>query len=176
MPKTKACFWIRSCDSAWRAKYALDAHGKPIPFDIIKEELMATHPFKVFSLRAMLVVSYFEKALYELPEEDVTAEKIQALADEIEVKIQGGMSARPLLSVPHVISDEASCYYHGYTVCWSWLGDLFLFVDRDVDGVDTMKMSWKTLSLVQFLLPHTFSFFLACRDERPSDSQLLFET
>ena len=64
----------------------------------------------------MLVVSYFEKALYELPEEDVTSENIQKLADEVELKMQGGKSARPLLAIPHVISDEASCYYHGYTV------------------------------------------------------------
>ena len=64
----------------------------------------------------MLSVSYFEKALYELPESELTLENVQALADEIEIKIQGGLSARPLLSVPHLVSDEASCYYQGYTV------------------------------------------------------------
>lgn len=42
-------------------------------------------------LRAMLAVPYFEKALYELPESEVTAENIQALADRIENEIQGGM-------------------------------------------------------------------------------------
>ena len=46
----------------------------------------------------------------------MTAEKIQSLADEIENKIQGGLSPRPLLSVPHLVSDEASCYYQGYTL------------------------------------------------------------
>ena len=30
--------------------------------------------------------------------------------------MQGGLSARPLLSVPHLLSDEASCYYHGYVL------------------------------------------------------------
>jgi hypothetical protein len=64
----------------------------------------------------MLSVSYFEKALYELPEDELTPGKVQALADEIEIQIQGGLSARPLLSVPHLVSDEASCYYQGYTV------------------------------------------------------------
>lgn len=103
-------------DAAWRAKYARDLNGKPIPFEIIEEEIRATHPFQVFQLRAMLSVSYFEKALYELPESAVTTDKIQSLADEIEKKIQGGFSPRPLLSVPHIVSDEASCYYQGYTV------------------------------------------------------------
>merc|ERR1719343_1490114 len=64
----------------------------------------------------MLCVSYFEKALYELPEAELTSETVQALADEIETKIQGGLSPRPLLSVPHLVSDEASCYYQGYTL------------------------------------------------------------
>jgi Angiotensin-converting enzyme/Peptidase family M3 len=103
-------------DSAWRAKYARDRDGNPIPFDIIEEEIKATHPFKVRGLRSMLCVPYFEKALYELPEDEVTADRVQALADEVELNIQGGLSARPLLSVPHIISDEASCYYHSYVL------------------------------------------------------------
>ena len=104
-------------DAAWRARYALEAtHQTPLPFDIMEEEIRAVHPFAVFQLRAMLAVSYFEKALYELPEGEVTAENVQALADRIELDIQGGYSGRPLLSVPHLVSDEASCYYHGYTL------------------------------------------------------------
>jgi Zn-dependent oligopeptidase len=103
-------------DAAWRAKYAADLEGRPIPFEIIEEEIQSTHPFAVFQLRAMLAVSYFEKALYELPEHQVTPEKIESLADEIETTIQGGLSPRPILSVPHIVSDEASCYYQGYTV------------------------------------------------------------
>jgi oligoendopeptidase F len=101
-------------DAAWRAKYALDVDGNPIPFEIIEDEIKSTYPFRVQRLRAMLCVPYFEKALYELSDDDINAEKIQRLADEIEMKIQGGLGPRPLLSVPHIISDEASCYYHAY--------------------------------------------------------------
>lgn len=103
-------------DAAWRAKYARDLEGKPIPFEIHEEKIRSTFPFEVFQLRAMIAVSYFEKALYELSDEEITSEKVQALADEIEHKIQGGLSPRPLLSIPHLISDEASCYYQGYTL------------------------------------------------------------
>lgn len=104
-------------DAAWNAKYATHAKtSEVIPFEILKENIEATHPFAVFSLRAMLAVSYFEKALYELPEDLLTAETIEKLADQIEHAIQGGLSPRPLLSVPHLVSDEASCYYHGYTM------------------------------------------------------------
>lgn len=61
----------------------------------------------------MLAVPYFEKALYELPEDQLTPEALLALADEVETKVQGGLSPRPLLSVPHILADESSCYYHG---------------------------------------------------------------
>ena len=35
---------------------------------------------------------------------------------QVEKDIQGGPSGRPLLSVPHILSDESSCYYHGYVL------------------------------------------------------------
>jgi oligoendopeptidase F len=100
-------------DAAWRAKYALSRNGEPIPWDLVQEDLEASHPYKVFALRGMIAVPYFEKALYEMAEEDLTASSIKELADRVERDIQGGLSPRPLLSVPHLLSDEASCYYHG---------------------------------------------------------------
>jgi hypothetical protein len=103
-------------DAAWRALYALDKDGKPIPFDLIEEEIKSTHPFSVRKLRLMLSVPFFEKALYELADDEITPERIQELADETEKNIQGGLGGRPLLAVPHIISDEASCYYHSYVV------------------------------------------------------------
>ena len=103
-------------DADWMAKYAISREGESIPWDLVADQIKATHPYKVFALRGMLAVPYFEKALYEMKEEDVTAESIKALADRIEKDIQGGLSARPLLSVPHILSDEASCYYHGYVL------------------------------------------------------------
>jgi hypothetical protein len=67
-------------------------------------------------LRGMLAVPYFEKALYEMPPDELSAASVKALADQVEEKVQGGLGARPLLSVPHLLSDEASCYYHGYVL------------------------------------------------------------
>ena len=61
---------------------------------------------QVLSLRNMLSVSYFEKALYELPPDQLTSKAVAALADKVEHAIQGGLSSRPLLIVPHLISDE----------------------------------------------------------------------
>ena len=82
-------------DAGWRAKYARDKSGTVIPFEILEEEIRATHPFAVFQLRAMIAVSYFEKALYELPDDEVTKENVLKLANKIEEEIQGGKGARP---------------------------------------------------------------------------------
>jgi hypothetical protein len=81
-------------DAGWRAMYARDESGTVIPFDILEEEIRAAHPFAVFQLRAMIAVSYFEKALYELPEDQVTKDNVLKLADQIEVEFQGGKSCK----------------------------------------------------------------------------------
>jgi hypothetical protein len=39
-----------------------------------------------------------------------------ALLCRIELEIQGGLSPRPMMSVPHILADESSCYYHGYVL------------------------------------------------------------
>jgi Zn-dependent oligopeptidase len=103
-------------DAAWQARYAISKEGLPISWDIIEQGIRNTHMYEVFGLRAMLAVPYFEKALYELPENQVTPENIIALADKIENSIQGGLSSRPLMSVPHILSDESAGYYHGYVL------------------------------------------------------------
>jgi len=85
----------------------------------------------------MISVPYFEKALYELPEEEVTAERILQLADEIEHRVGGGPSALPLTAVPHILSDEASCYYHGYVLAEMAVHQTrAFFLERDGHIVD----------------------------------------
>ena len=119
-------------DADWMAKYAISRDGDAIPWDLVADQIEATHPYKVFALRGMIAVPYFEKALYEMAEEDVTAESIKALADKVEKDIQGGLSPRPLLSVPHILSDEASCYYHGYVSLYSEM-DLACLANNNPD-------------------------------------------
>jgi hypothetical protein len=96
-------------------------------------------------------VPFFEKALYELPEEQVTAERIIALADEVEIRVQGGLTGRPLLSVPHVLSDESSAYYHGYVLAEMsvhqtrehFLKKYGRIVDEERVGRDLAEVYWK---------------------------------
>ena len=48
-----------------------------------------------------------------LRQERVTPEEVLALAERTEVDVEGGLSPRPLMSVPHPLSGESCCYYHG---------------------------------------------------------------
>ena len=66
-------------DAAWRAAYCRDRAGTPLPFALHEAELRATHDYAVFGLRGRLAVPYFEKALYELADADVTPANVAAL-------------------------------------------------------------------------------------------------
>ena len=102
------------CEDATQARYAKNRKGETIPWELIERSIKERHPYKVFQLRGMIAVPYFEKALYEMDEKDLTPENVLKVADEVEMKIQGGLAGRPLMSVPHILADESSCYYHGY--------------------------------------------------------------
>jgi hypothetical protein len=50
-------------------------------YALYKQNIRATHPYDVMPLRGMLAVPYFEKGLYELTEDELTADNVLALAD-----------------------------------------------------------------------------------------------
>jgi len=146
-------------DAAWRGRYARDREGNVVPWELLEEDIRARAPYAVFMLRGMLAVPYFEKALYELPEDEVTAERIQALAAEVEERLQGGLAPRPLLSVPHIISDESSCYYHGYVLAEMsvhqtrehFLKDGGSIVDNPRVGPEITEKYWRSGNSEMFL-------------------------
>ncbi|RYU70332.1 peptidase M3 [Aliivibrio finisterrensis] len=102
-------------DADWLKQYALDADGNSVPDSIIKAMIDSKQPFRAYQERSILVVPYFERALYQLTDEELTPENITALARATEKNILGlACSPRPLMAIPHLVSDEAACAYHGY--------------------------------------------------------------
>eukprot|EP00879_Flechtneria_rotunda_P031515 GHRR01034434.1.p1 GENE.GHRR01034434.1~~GHRR01034434.1.p1 ORF type:complete len:600 (+),score=162.71 GHRR01034434.1:561-2360(+) len=138
-------------DAAWLSRYAVSREGQVMPWQVVEQLVRNTHPYSVFMVRAMLVVPYFEKALYELPEDQLTPQALQTLADQAEERIQGGLSPRPLLSVPHILADESSCYYHGYVLAEMsvhqtrdhFLGKYRAIVDNPQVGADLTSCYWR---------------------------------
>ncbi|KAB2826193.1 M3 family metallopeptidase [Aliivibrio finisterrensis] len=104
-------------DADWLKQYALDADGNSVPDSIIKAMIDSKQPFRAYQERSILVVPYFERALYQLTDEKLTPENITALARATEKNILGlACSPRPLMAIPHLVSDEAACAYHGYLI------------------------------------------------------------
>ncbi len=102
-------------DADWLVRYAKNKAGETIPLDLIRRNGKKEQTWRAWRLRSMLAVCYAEKAIYEMSPEDLTAENILETLRTVEkemVMLQAG--PRPLLSVPHLLSGEASAYYHGY--------------------------------------------------------------
>ncbi|MZI93486.1 peptidase M3 [Vibrio sp. CAIM 722] len=102
-------------DADWLKTYALDKEGKAVPDSVIQAMINSRQPFKAYEERSILVVPYFERALYQLSDDELTPERATELARECEQKILGlACSPRPLMAIPHLLSDESACAYHGY--------------------------------------------------------------
>lgn len=105
-------------DADWQTRYAKDADGRSIPFELIEKEIRLSQPFAAQTVRSMLAIVYAEKAIYELPDDDLTPETIRDVVREVEdrlTQLPGG-AVRPVLSVPHLLAWESSAYYHGYVL------------------------------------------------------------
>jgi hypothetical protein len=66
----------------------------------------------------MLSVSFGEKALYEIPDEQLTPERALAELRAVERRmcLLAEGSPRPVLAVPHLLAGDSSAYYHGYVL------------------------------------------------------------
>jgi len=102
-------------DADWLKRYALNAKGEAIPDELIRARIESTQPFAAYAERGILVVPYFERALYRLEPAQLTPERVLALARECEQRILGvAVAPRPLLAIPHLLNQESAAAYHGY--------------------------------------------------------------
>jgi len=147
-------------DADWQQRYALDAQGEPVPVALIDRSIAANQPKSAWGMRAMLSVCYAEKAIYELPSEALTAERVLAVLRDVEQKmlfVEGG-SARPTLSIPHLLSGDFSATYHGYVLAQMAVAQARShFQSRDghlVDnphvGPELAKIWWRPGNSVEF--------------------------
>ncbi len=130
-------------DADWQTRYARSEGGEPLPRELIDKAIRMRQPAAAWQLRAMMVVPYAERAIYELSDEELTPEKILETVREVERRflfLDEG-SARPVLSVPHLLSGESSAYYHGYVLAEVAVHQTrAFFLDRDGHLVDNPKI------------------------------------
>ncbi len=120
-PTSMACAETQSmfCDNLlndadWLKRYARTLDGRTIPDDLIRKQLTTIQPFRAYEERMILMVPYFEQALYRLPDVERTPENVLALARACEQRILGVPSPRPLVSIPHLLNQESAASFHGY--------------------------------------------------------------
>ena len=102
-------------DADWLKRYARNAAGVAIPDELIHSRIESTQPFAAWNERMILVVPVFERALYQLTDEELSEERVLLLARECEGRILGVTAAPlPLLAIPHLLNQEAAASYHGY--------------------------------------------------------------
>ncbi len=126
----------------WLVRYARDERSLPMPLDLIRQNIVKKHPYKAFALRAMLTVCFAEKAIYEMPEADLTPDNVIKALRHIEAEMQFlNEGTRPVLSVPHLLSGESSAYYHGYVLAEMAVHQTRrFFLNRDGALVDNPKI------------------------------------
>ena len=104
-------------DADWRSRYATDRNGKAMPLELIEKAIREEQPFRGFEVRAMLTIPFAERAMYELPDDQLTPERVLAEFRRVERELQGLSSGvRPVLAVPHLLAGESSAYYHAYVL------------------------------------------------------------
>ncbi|MCB2200927.1 peptidase M3 [bacterium] len=158
--ETQSMFLDSLCsDPDWLAKYALDANGNPMPKELVHRILEEEHTYMARELRKMMVVPYFERAMYEMSDEELTPENLLKTARATEEKLMFMPSDRPVLSIPHLAESESSAYYHAYVLAQMAVfqtRDFFLkrdgkITDNPKVGEDLAKVYWQPGNSVTFL-------------------------
>lgn len=137
-------------DADWLARYAKKIDGSPMPAELIRKRIESSQPFRAYNDRMILVVPYFERALYALGDADLTADRILSLARETERRILGAESSRPLLAIPHLLNQESAASYHGYLLAEmavyqtrAWFLDRYGFIaDNPAVGPALAEKYW----------------------------------
>jgi oligoendopeptidase F len=101
-------------DADWLKRYARNAQGEVIPDSLIRDRVAGSQPMRAFDERSIAVVPYFESALYQLADAELTPGTVLALARATEVRLLGIESPRPMLAIPHLLNQESAASYQGY--------------------------------------------------------------
>ena len=138
-------------DADWQERYAHTEAGEPMPRELIEKGIRAAQRGEASTLRSMCAVCYAERAIYEIPDAELTAERVLKEIRAVELRCLGEEAGRPALSIPHLLAGESSAYYHGYVLALMGVHqtrEFFLerdghLLDNPKIGPDLKKAYWK---------------------------------
>ncbi len=97
----------------WRIRYAKTLDGTSYPFELFQRKTKALHPVTPLRMMSIMMVMYFEKALYE--EKNINIEKVRTIAKKVFLKYSDrSETSLSLLEIPHIYAWESACSYQGY--------------------------------------------------------------
>ena len=148
-------------DADWQTRYARTAGGRAMPRELIERGIRAAQPLRAWSLRAGLAICYAERAVYEIPDDELTAERVTEEIRNAERRfcfLDEG-SPRPTLAVPHLLAGESSAYYHGYLLALMGVYQTrAFFLERDGHLTDNPRIGpelrdayWRGGTAVRFV-------------------------
>lgn len=136
-------------DIEWRMTYAKNSSNQAFPFDLFERRRRKVAIARPLGLLPIVMVSYFEKEIYEHP--NLTREAVIAIAQSAYRKCMDfSEDSLMLLNLPHIFSWESSAYYHGYALAQLGVDQLRAYfyekyghiTDNPNIGKD-MKKVWK---------------------------------
>ena len=129
-------------DADWRTRYARDAAGRQMPLELIEKAIREEQPLRAWDVRAMLTVPFAERAIYEIPDDELTPERVLREIRAVERRLTGLPAApRPILAVPHLLAGESSAYYHAYVLAEMAVHQTrAFFLERDGHLVDNPRI------------------------------------
>ncbi len=147
-------------DPDWLTRYAKNKAGQPMPPELIKRTLKEQHEFRAHRLRKLMIVPYFERALYEMSDADLTPRNILETGRRIETQMVFQPSdSRPVLSVPHLLSSDSSAYYHAYVLAqMAVFQTRAYFHERDGQIMDNPRVG-KDLAEIYWMPGNSRTFF-----------------
>ncbi len=99
----------------WASRYAYNKKGEKFPFEIFKKQVIKNHPARPLGLNGTMLVSTFEREIYE--SKNLNSNKVKLLAKKVFKKyMERSEDSLYVLTVPHIYSFESSAYYHGYAL------------------------------------------------------------
>lgn len=102
-------------DPCWLKRYATDAHGNPMPDELIRTQVEARQAWLAHTERRDLIPTYFEWALYRMDDAERTADSVLDLARSVTERILGIPGYTDyVLAIPHPVYQDIAVYYHGY--------------------------------------------------------------
>lgn len=134
----------------WSARYAKNSRGEAYPFDLFERRAKKLHPIRPLGLNGIMMISYFEKEIYE--SKNLDKKKIISIAKKNFRKFyERSEDSVTILDVPHIYSWESACSYHGYglaTLALSqWRRHLFNKYGYIVDNPNVGKEMTKVWAL-----------------------------